>query len=274
MPQVAVNTLPFWSRIVLPINLAFSQVDTPTGLRVLFTKGTKFSAFSYRKGESTVSALSGATATSRDTILVQANQPRGGERFKIHGISITKDGWPYVASPVAPGNQLTHTLFPPSSVQPAGGSIPGIFVPTVEDFRSLDALVWEIFFKYTRMDLNIDGTRRIIEFGPTPFYPGIGGPSGNNVDTTNGGTFNSNFMEIPEIINWNPAGATDSNFEVSFTFDYDAVVPTWTTPTGIDPATGNAYNPALPSSPLGRDYRAGFILNFHGVAESPISDVS
>jgi hypothetical protein len=241
-------------------------------------KGSQFNAFSYGKGAAQTAALSGATATARDTILVTANQPRGGERYKIHGISITKDGWPYVANEATTVNsqadQLTHTLFPPSSVQPAGGTLPAISVMTVEDWRSIDSLMWEIFFKYTSMDLQIDGTRRVIEFGPTPYYPGIGGPNGGNVDTTNGGTLNANYMSIPEGIDWNPAGATDSNMNMAFKYAYDLVTPVWSTPDGIDPATGEVYTGTVPSSPLGRRWKQGYILNFHGQAETPISDVS
>ena len=269
MPQeIAVNTLPFWSRFTLTTDLRFD----PAGgvFRTQFSAGTLIPVFDYRKGESAASALEGSAATARDTILVQSNQTRGGGLYRIHGVSITKDGWAYQRSGTGQKNGLIHTLFPPSSIQPGNGA-PGVaLVPTVEDFRSLDSLMWEMFEKYFRIEIRIDGTRRILEMGPAPLYPGIGGPS-NDLDTTNGGVWNSNFMGIKEGIVWNPAGAVDSSLTVALEAAYDAITPTWTAPDGE--FDGVPIPDAIPT-PLGRKWTQGFIVNFHGYEESPTSNVS
>ena len=267
--EVAVNTLPFWSRFTLSTNLQF---DPAVGLfRTQFSAGFRVPVFDYRKGEQNVSALEGSRATSRDTILVTANQTRGGGLYRIFGVSFTKDGWPYVRSGAGSQNGIIHSLFPPNSIQPGNGGF-GPQVPSVEDFRALDSLMTEILAKYFRLELQIDGTRRIIEMGPTIYYPGIGGPFGGNVDTTHGGTANNNYMHIREGIVWNPAGAVDSNLQVSLEAAYDCITPTWTNPTGTDDA-GNAISGATPTA-MGRLWTQGWIVNFHGREESPTSNIS
>lgn len=267
--EIAINTLPFWSRFTITADLRF---DPGTGLlRTLFPAGFRIPVFDYRKGEQNVAALEGSRATSRDTILVQANQTRGGGQYSIYGISFTKDGWPYIRGGVGPKNGIEHTLFPPASVQPGNGGF-GPAVMTVEDFRAFDSLMYEIFQKYFRMELQVDGTTRVIEMGPTILYPGVGGPFGGNVDTTNGGTSTHNYMRIKEGIFWNPAGAVDSNLQVALEAAYDCIVPTWTAPDGLDP-DGDPIPDALETA-LGRVWTQGWICNFHGVESKPTSNVS
>lgn len=277
--ELALNTLPFWSRFEIPVDLRWNGVDLQT---TVFTKGFKIPVFDYRRGENEVTALDNALATARDTIQSKAGQTRGGSLYKIHGISLTKDGYPYSrlldvsGVPVTGAKALTHQLWPPQTMQPANGTL-GPQVPTVEDFRGLDSLMVEFLQKYFHFTLNVDGTKRIIEFGPTILYPGVGGPLGY-VDTTNGGTVVQNFMRIPEGITWNPAGAVDSNMVCELEASYDCLVPTWTTPNGT--ATGGpvtAGNPVLPNAnptPIGRVWQQGWILNFHGEEISPVSNVS
>jgi hypothetical protein len=272
--EIAINTLPFWSRFTITTDLRF---DGTAATRLQFSNGFKIPVFDYRKGESTVTALEGSRATARDTILVQANQTRGGGIFRIHGMSFTKDGWAYERSGTKNQNGTIHTLFPPSGTQPANGGA-GPVVLSVEDFRALDSLMAEMFLKYFRTEIRVDGTRRILEMGPSLLYPGVGGPTGGNVDTVNGQPFVANFMKIREGIIWNPAGAVDSNLEVSLEAAYDAITPTWTTPTGTangEPVT--ADNPQIEDAnptAMGREWTQGWILNFHGVEESPTSNIS
>lgn len=272
--EIAINTLPFWSRFTQTVDLRF---DPAVGLfRPQFTQGFTIPVFDYRKGEQTAAALEGARATARDTILVQANQTRGGGLYRIHGISFTKDGWAYQRSGTGNNNGLIHTLFPPSSTQPGNAAF-GPQVPTVEDFRALDSLFFEFFQKFFRMELQIDGTRRILEMGPTILYPGVGGPV-SDIDTTNAAPFVVNYMKIKEGITWNPSGAVDSNMLVSLQAAYDCVLPTWTTPNGT--ATGGPIapdNPVIPNAEptaLGREWTQGWQVNFHGYEESPTSNVS
>lgn len=265
MAEIAINTLPFWSRFLLDVDLRFDGTNT---FRTIFARGTRLPVFDYRKGERNVTALQGAQATSRDTILVQANQTRGGGQYTIHGISFTKDGYPYEAEDA---QGLAHSLFPGASVQPANGGA-GVVVPTVEDFRSLDSLMIEVFQKFFRMELQIDGTRRILEMGPSILYPGVGGPNGGNVDTTNGGTAVNNYMKIREGIVWNPSGAVDSNLVMSLEAAYDCILPTWTAPDGLAP-DGQPIADAVPTA-LGRRWKIAYIANFHGVEESPTSNIS
>src|SRR6185503_21308010 len=221
-----------------------------------------------------VAALEGSMSTARDTILVQANQTRGGGMFTIYGISYTKDGWAYERSGDGSKNGLIHSFFPPASIQPANGLL-GPIVPTVEDWRSLDSFMTHLFIDSARTQINIDGTRRILEMGPGPFYPGVGGAYGGNVDTTSGGTFISNYMHIKEGIQWNPAGAVDSNFQIFLECTYDVVAPTWTTPDGVNPFL-TPPAPYLNPNPtaLGRVWTQPWICNLHGQETSPTTNVS
>ncbi|HXS82633.1 MAG TPA: hypothetical protein VN896_07910 [Methylomirabilota bacterium] len=267
--EIAVNTLPFWSRFTLTSNLVWDATNT---FRTIFAAGTTRKVFDYRQGEQQVQALEGSAATNRDTILVKASQTRGGGMYTIYGVSYTKDGWAYERADSASGVGLKHTLFLPASLQPANGAA-GPIVPTVEDWRSLDSLMVHIFTDHWRTQINIDGTRRVLEMGPAALYPGVGGAAGGNVDTSNGGTYVVNYMHIPEGMQWNPAGATDSNFIMSLECTYDVVVPTWTNPTGTNPTTGAAITGANPTA-LGRQWTQGWICNFHGEETSPTSNVS
>lgn len=260
--EISVNTLPFWSRFTLDVDLRF---DGTNATNTIFTAGFSLPVFDYRKGERNVTALGGATATARDTILTQANQTRGGGQFEIKGLSFTKDGWPFERiDPTPPGT--IHKLFPPMSAQPVNGSPAVNMVLSPEDFRALDSLMFEIFQKYFRVEFRIDGTRRILEMGPSLLYPGVGGPKGP-IDTTNGDTFVSNYMHIPEGIVWNPAGTVDSNLQVFLEAAYTCIVPAWTPPDG-----GQVQTPQ--ATAVGRKWTQGWIVNFHGAETNPTSNVS
>ncbi len=261
--EIAINTLPFWSRFTITADLVF---DGTTLLRTIIADGRTIPVFDYRKGEQNVAALEASRATARDTILVQANQTRGGGLYKIYGLSYTKDGWAYERSGAAQQNGTIHTFFPPAGVQPGNGGF-GPQVPTVEDWRSFDSWFAHIFLDNFRTEIKIDGTRRILEMGPAQLYPGVGGVSGGNIDSTNGGTFTGNYMHITEGIVWNPAGAVDSNLQVELQAAYQVVCPTWTQPVG-------AVFPTPNPTALGRVWTQGWITNFHGVEESPTSNVS
>lgn len=265
---VAVNTLPFWSRFTQTADLRYDGTNL---FRTIVPAGTKIPVFDYRKGENNVTALEGSRATARDTLLVNASQTRGGGLYRIRGLSITKDGWAYERSGTGTKNGTIHTKFPPFSLQPANAGA-GPQVMTVEDWRSLDSLMAHNFLDVFRVELNIDGSKRILEMGPAQIYPGVGGASGSNVDTTNGGTFVANYMHIPEGIEWNPAGAVDSNIIVNLEATYDLVLPTWTAPNGETP-DGDPIAGAIPTA-IGREWTQGWIVNFHGQDESPTSDVS
>jgi len=270
LQEVAVNTLPFWSRFSLDSDLRF---DGTTLERTVVTAGTEIPVFDYRRGEQNVTALNGARATLRDTILTQAAQTRGGEKFTIHGISITKDGYAFVRDGIGARNGLVHHLFPPQSMQPGNDAF-GPIVMSPEDWRAFDSLMWEILQKFFVMVLDIDGSRRIVQLGPTLFYPGVGGPK-NTVDTLNGDAFVQNYMFIKEGITWDPAGSVDSNFVVKLQAAYDCVVPTWTAPDGLNPFVDPPV--AIPNAKrtaIGRLWTQAWLLNFHGVAESPTSNVS
>ena len=268
--QIAVNTLPFWSRFLLPFDLRYDGTNCQ---RTVITRGTRLRVFDYRQGEARAQALGGAQATARDTILVNAAQTRGGSRFSISGLSITMDGKAYTE---ADTEGLQHELWPSSGVQPCNGDS-GPLVMSVEDERSMSSLFLQAFLQAFRVQLNVDGTKRAIEMGPPGFYPGTGGAK-DTVDASNGDTFVSNYMPIPEGIQWNPSGSVDSNIIVTLEADYDVILPCWTTPTGT--ANGEAVsqeNPEIPyanRTALGRDWRQGFFLNFHGREESPVSNVS
>lgn len=265
--EVAVNTLPFWSRFTLDADLRY---DGTNPRRTLFAAGFQRRVFDYRQGERDVQALEGASSTARDTILVQANQTRGGGLFRIFGLSFTKDSWPFVREdPTPPGT--IHSLFPPFSIQPVNGVPAADMVLSPEDYRALDSLMATIFQKYFRTEIRIDGTRRILEMGPVILYPGVGGPKGT-IDTTNGDTFVSNFMLIEEGITWNPSGTVDSNLQVFLESTYACTVPTWTAPDGLTP-DGDPIVDAQPTA-VGRLWTQGWICNFHGREESPTSNVS
>jgi hypothetical protein len=247
------------------------RFDGVNVFRTVIPQGTQTVVFDYRKGEQNVAALEGSMSTARDTILVQANQTRGGGMYHIFGISYTKDGWPYLRSGTDSKNGLVHTFFPPASVQPANDAA-GPLVPTVEDFRALDSMMVHMFLDSARTQINIDGTRRILEMGPAPFYPGVGGAFGGNVDTLSGGAFITNYLHIDEGITWNPAGAVDSNFQILLEWTYDVVVPTWTSPDGLTPA-GAPITDANPTA-IGRVWTQPWLCNLHGKEESPTSNVS
>jgi len=274
MSSIAVNTLPFFSRFTLTLDLRF---DPAAGLlRTQFNKGYEIPVFDYRKGDQTASALEGSRATPRDTGLVKAAQTKGGGLYRIRGVSITKDGQPYVRSGTGNKNGLIHTLYPSSASQPGNG----LFGPqdlTNDDFRSLDALNYQALIKYFRCDMQIDGTERNLEFGPALLYPGVNGPV-NQLDTVNGNPFVENYMHIEEGITWNPSGAVDSNFIFQLEAAYDLVTPTWTSPAGTangEPAS--AENPPIPNAQptgLGRVWTQGWVVNFHGYQESPVSNVA
>ena len=269
--QIAVNTLPFWSRFIVGIDLRYDGVNC---FRTVIQRGQRFRVFDYRQGENQAQALGGAEATERDTILTTAGKTRGGARYVIQGMSITKDGYPYTEG--ADSNGLEHELFPGFSEQPCNQEN-GPVVPSVEDMRSLNALMLQAFLMSTYTLINVDGVKRTLEMGPSPLYPGQGGAK-DGIDSTNGDVFVSNFMPIPEAIVWNPSGAADSNFVVNLQAAYDIVVPTWTTPTGT--ANGlpvSVENPEITDAirtALGRNWKQAFILNFHGQEQSPVSNVS
>jgi hypothetical protein len=268
--EVAINTLPFWSRFVQSIDLRW---DGQNCQRRHISRGAKIPVFDYRQGEGQVNALEGQLATERDTILVKAAQTRGGGLYRIYGISITKDGGLYVAEG---DDKLEHHQYPGMSVQPCNQA-QGPVCPSVEDQRSLENLVLDAFLKTFRMELKIDGSRRTIEMGPVVLYPGVGGIK-STISPSNGDVFNSNFMPIREGIVWNPSGAVDSNMVCLLEAAYDLYTPTWTTPTGT--ANGEPVsqdNPEIEGAvrtAIGRKWSQGYILNFHGREESPSSNVS
>lgn len=267
--QIAINTLPFWSRFTQTVDLRWNGTDL---LRTVVNAGKTMKVFDYRQGDNAANALEGAVATARDTILVTASQTRGGGMYTIYGISYTKDGWAYEQSGTGAKQGLVHTLYPPTALQPGNGAS-GPVVMTVEDWRAFDSYMLHLYLDPYRTQVNIDGSRRILEMGPAPFYPGIGGAFGGNVDTTNGGAFGSNYMHIKEGIQWNPAGAVDSNFTITLEANYDIVVPTYTTPDGINPETGDPYANGNPT-PYGREWTQAFLCNLHGQETSPTSNVS
>ena len=277
MPQkvaIAINTLPFWSRFTISTDLRWDGVNL---FRTQFTAGFSIPVFDYRRGAQSASALEGSRATQRDTILVQANQTRGGGAYRIRGLSFTKDGEAYERSGVGNQDGTIHTMFPSTSVQPGNGAS-GPQCLSLADLGSLDSFMAQAFLKYFRTEIQIDGSKRILEMGPTILYPGVGGPTNGIVDTTNGQPFVANFMKLPEGIMWNPSGSSDSNLEVQLQASYQFRTPTFTTPNGT--ATGapiSVENPVLPGAvptALGRLWTQGWICNFHGVEESPVSNIS
>jgi hypothetical protein len=269
--QIAVNTLPFFSRFVIPYDLRW---DGTNCMREVLSRGRKFRAFDYRQGETSARALNGQEATERDTILQEAGKTRGGSRYIIMGLSITLDGYPYETTEASHG--LLHRIYPGMSTQACNNGS-GPICPSVEDMRSLSSMFLQAFLQTHYITIQVDGTKRTLEMGIPAFYPGQGGAK-DLISATNGDVFCANYMSIPECIVWNPSGAVDSNMTCEFQCAYDLEMPTWTTPTGT--ASGlppDEQHPkidgAVPSS-KGRDWRQGFMLNFHGREESPVSNVS
>lgn len=280
MQQIAINTLPFWSRFALDADLRYDGVNL---YRRVLSSGSKVRAFDYRQGENNVNALQGQGATERDTILTKANETRGGGKVLIRGISITRDGEAYEVvepndanRPNASRNQTTWSLYPGTS-HPAGNGDFGPQTPSAEDVRGLGVLFNMLFSQFQRVNMNVDGTRRILEMGPGILHPGINGATGD-VYAANGSPYVTNFWYIPEGIEWNPAGAVDSNLTVDIMSAYDLDLPTYTTPFGTaDGQPPSADNPPIDGAeptPLGRLWRQAWIVNFHGAEESPTSDIS
>lgn len=268
--QVAVNSLPFWSRIIVPFDLRWNGTQCQ---RRVITRGTKIRAFGYRQNEANVRALNGASATERDTIVQEGGKTRGGARYVIFGLSIGIDAWPYTASD---NEGLIHEMWPPMSQQPCNQAS-GPLAMTVEDYRSLLATFANAFAGAFKVDIKVDGTKRTLEMGIPAFYPGMGGIK-DQLSAMNGDVFVANFMPIPETIMWNPAGAVDSNLAVQLEAAYDVDLPTWTTPTGtINGEPVSQDNPiiegAVPTA-IGREWQQAFMINFHGREESPVSNVS
>lgn len=281
MQQVAINTMPFWSRFVLEADLRYDGVNP---YRKILASGSKVKAFDYRQGEGNASALAGQTSTERDTILTKANETRGGGKVRIRGISFTRDGSPYEVigeNDVINGSDAdrggrSFRLFPGTSHTPANGVI-GPVTPSAEDVRGLGVTFNMLFSQFNRVNINIDGTRRILEMGPGILHSGINGPTGD-VFAANGTPYSTNYMWIPEGIEWNPAGAVDSNLVVDIMAAYDLWLPTYTTPTGTAdgqaPSAGNPIIPDASPTPIGKKWRQAWIVNFHGAEESPTSLVA
>jgi len=266
--ELAENRIPYWSRFVVDADLRW---DGTNATFEQFSKGAEIPVFDYRRTESGVGALGGANATARDTILNKANETRGGAAYMIKGISLTKDGYVYEAGGENSKKGLIHSL-PMPTAQPNANGTAGPSL-SVEDFRGLDSFMLELLQKYFLLQLEVDGTSRTIEFGPTILYPGTGGPSGGNVDTSNGGTYVHNYMSLgPEGIRWNPSGASDSTMTMKLTAAYDCVTPTFTTPTGVD-KNGDPIAGAVPTS-LGRLWTQGWIMSLHGTEVKPVSEVA
>lgn len=259
--NIAVNTLPFWSRFVVPFNLVW---DGTNNQNQVLTVGQKIRVFSYKQGEAAAQPLNGDLATARDTILQTGGQTRGGSLYDIRGLSFTKDGSPYEAvTAQSAAVPRTHAYWPGMSVQAANGVAP--LVPSVEDQRSLEAMLLQAFLSTFAISLKVDGTKRILEMGPNQLYPGIGGNK-DTIVSSNGDVFNSNYMPIREGIQWNPAGATDSNLIVELEAAYNVTMPAWVAPLDA--------NPARNRTALGRVWNLAFICNFHGREEAPTSAVS
>ena len=260
--QIAENPIPYWSRFVVDYDLRYDGV---TPLRTLFTKGSAFYVFNYQRGASQVTALGGAVATFRDTILVTPSQTRGGAMYNIRGLEIVKDGGPVVRT----GNdKLTHELIFPTAEVAANGAVPQI---SVEDFRGFDYFSWSVFAQNTGCVMQIDGTTRVIEWGPTMNYPGVGGPADGNVASTTGALV-GNHARFDTPIEWNPSGSGDSNLVVTLTFAYNVVAPTFTAPDGLAP-NGAPIPDAVPT-PIGRQWSQGWIVRLVGEEIAPTSNVA
>jgi hypothetical protein len=271
--QIAINTLPIFSRLVIPYDLRW---DGTNCTRAVIQKGTHYRAYAYKQNDSQVPELAGAQATARDTPLLKAAETRGGSRFKIYGMSITADGEPYDYPENDSEYGLNHYMWPAASDLPCNQAS-GPLVLSVEDKRSLcDALI-QAFLMSCKLQMEIDGDSRGLQLGIPAFWPGQGGAK-DSVAASNGDVFASNFIEIPEGITWNPSGAVDSNLIVHFEAVHTITMPTWTTPTGTAnglPVSGSnpKLDDAVPTA-WGRHWRQGFQVNFHGVQEQPTSGVS
>lgn len=271
--QIAVNTLPIFSRLVVGYDLRW---DGTNCLREVITKGDEYRAFGYKQNDSQVPELGGARATSRDTPLLKSAETRGGSRFRIQGLSITADGEPYDYPENDTKYGLDHYVWPGSSELPCNQAS-GPLVMSVEDKRSLMSTLIQAFCMAFKLQIEIDGDSRGLQLGIPAFYPGQGGVK-DSVASTHGDVFASNFIPIPEGIMWNPSGTVDSNLIVHFESVHSIWMPTWTTPTGT--ANGlpvDEGNPKLTDAvetAWGRYWRQAFMVNFHGVQEQPTSAVS
>lgn len=273
--EIAINTLPFWSSLSISLDLRYDGTNLQ---RVQITRGSKIPVFDYKKGTANVTALEGALATARDTILVQPNQTRGGGLYRIFGVSLTKDGKIFERKNIrdAISDGLDHQWWMAASMQPGNGAF-GPQTMSVEDFRSFDSWLASALLDIFALTIFIDGTKRTLEMGPCQIYPGVGGVK-SNVDATNGDTFVSNYMPIEEGITWNPSGAVDSNLVVELEAAYQLTTPCWTTPYGTangePPSQENPEITDANKTPLGRVWTVRYIVNFHGREESPVSNVS
>lgn len=268
MPSVAVNTLPFWSSLVLSAEARYAAAVGP--VRTILNAGAKRRVFSYKQGEAGVTALEGEDATERDTILVEGTKTRGGSQYAIKGVSLTPDGLPYFMAPADPANGSTHRMSWGAVVPPAPGSIP---LPSPEDQIGLSAFMVNLLMANFRLDLKVDGSKRTVELGPATLYNAVGGLQGRQAHSV-GQPFALNYYEIPEGIIWQPSGAADSNMVVELVCDRTIIIPQFVSADGIDPQTGVAYVAGEQPSSLGQKWRQKWILNFHGQEISPTSDVS
>lgn len=261
--QIAENPIPYWSSFVVDYDLRYDPAQGPT--RTLFTRGSGYTTFNYNRGASRVTALGGAVATFRDTILVTPSQTRGGAMYNIRGIELVKDGGPIVRSGE---DLLTAEMLMPTSQAGANGLNPQL---SVEDYRGLDLFSYELFMNNTGMVATIDGTSRVIEWGPTRNYPGVSGPTSGNVASTSGNLV-GNHAYFKNPIQWNPSGSSDSNLELVLNFAYNVVAPTFTAPDGLTP--GGVVIPDAVPSPLGRKWSQRWQTRLVGEEIMPTSNVS
>jgi hypothetical protein len=271
--QIAVNTLPLQSRLVIPFDLRYNGTLCE---REVIRKGTELLAYGYKQNDTNVVELAGAMATERDTPLLKAAETQGGSRYIIQGLSISVDGEPYDIPEGDESMGLDHHMWPASSELPCNqGS--GPLVAAVEDKRSLMSSLVQAFCQSYKLSIQIDGDSRTLQMGIPLFYPGQGGVK-DTVATSNGDTFAANFMPIPETIPWNPGGTADSNLVVLFRSKYSIYMPTWTTPAGTaNGLPASETNPLITDAvktALGRKWLQGIVVNFHGRREQPVSNVS
>jgi len=271
--QIAVNTLPLQSRLIVPFDLRYDGVSC---IRTVITRGTELRGYGYKQNDTQVVELAGAMATERDTPLLKASETQGGSRYIIQGLSISVDGEPYDIPENDQNHGLDHWMWPASSELPCNQAS-GPLVLSVEDKRSLMSSLVQAFCQAYKLSIQIDGDSRTLQMGIPIFYPGQGGVK-DTLATSNGDTFAANFMPIPETIAWNPGGTVDSNLVVLFRAKHSINMPTWTTPVG----TANGL-PASETNPLitdavktamGRKWLQAFVVNFHGRREQPVSNVS
>lgn len=268
--QIAVNTLPIQSRLVIPFDLRWNGTDCE---RAVISKGDEYRAYGYKQNDTSVAELAGARATSRDTPLLKASETRGGSRFRIYGMSITADGEPYDYPDEGTEYGLNHHMWPASSELPCNQQA-GPLVLSVEDKRSLCSCLIQAFLMAFKVQLEIDGDSRGLQFGVPAFWNGQGGAK-DTIASSNGDVFASNYLPIPEGITWNPSGTVDSNLILHFKSEHVITMPTWTTPTGTAsglPVDGShpEIEGAIPTA-WGRLWRMAFMCNFHGVQEQPTS---